>query len=440
LSQDVAGCIGKFGQQIAGCVEALNDVCIKFFKYINHQVFRNESEWRQALLEFKNSVTAHATGTRHDKQLLYSQIEELLLKPSKFVTGKVVTGSGQMEQNMQVLLTTAGDGTKCSVCGKTEKGVFVRCSTQRCTAVMHCYCASANAPSKKYGTTYYSCPSHSSVIEMSGREDRKRRSKGAGKGREKKPKKADKTEPVIGNGNGSIAHPAVTDAAGSGICAAEGNRAAAASSNSSSDTSDGSSSDTSSCDQGGHNGGDFPTDGSARTAASDVENTVNSLRGGGSSSSFSRSLSSGIDGDDSDQYRRYVRYDVCAEVVFLKNDTESLKQALQTTHAAVHSNVSDANAVRIRNVLGEIRSAVGTLTRLVHESGMHSSMTSQFPVGGGAAVSSDVLGDADGEITSMQNYLSALQEFFESADHQVLPPASVSSIPYCNEQGGAAAV
>jgi hypothetical protein len=54
--------IEQFGEQLTTCVEDLNELCRKFFQFINDQVFENEQEWQHALSVFRKSVYDAAGG------------------------------------------------------------------------------------------------------------------------------------------------------------------------------------------------------------------------------------------------------------------------------------------------------------------------------------------------------------------------------------------
>ena len=99
-----------FGQTITGCVETLNDVCLNFFSFINGHVFRSEEDWSQALSTFKASVLEHAAGTRTERAALYQQIEQILLNPSKVVTGKCAKRMRVNKQAIKHGSIISGDG------------------------------------------------------------------------------------------------------------------------------------------------------------------------------------------------------------------------------------------------------------------------------------------------------------------------------------------
>jgi hypothetical protein len=52
----------KLDELLATCVEDLNELCRKFFQFINNQVFENEQEWQDALSVFRKSVYNAAGG------------------------------------------------------------------------------------------------------------------------------------------------------------------------------------------------------------------------------------------------------------------------------------------------------------------------------------------------------------------------------------------
>ena len=151
--------IEKFGEQLTTCVEDLNELCRKFFQFINDQVFENEQEWQHALSVFRKRVYDAAGGTPNDKNILVDQIKSILLNPSKLVTGK--RRIAVYPQNIVTLLTQGScdansSRTKCSVCNQPY-GLMVRCSFQRCKKPLHIACAESTL-SKKFQCHYYRCP------------------------------------------------------------------------------------------------------------------------------------------------------------------------------------------------------------------------------------------------------------------------------------------
>ena len=151
--------IVAFGAEFAECCKTLNDLCARFFQYINRQVFRNESEWRQCLSVFKQSVLHHSEGARSHKLAVYDQIQSFLLHPSKVVLSGGTVSRNVIDMRHVLGLVESGlPAPTCTVC-KSAGGLMAKCSGKRCNAVFHVFCATSTVYCKKQSSNFYRCDS-----------------------------------------------------------------------------------------------------------------------------------------------------------------------------------------------------------------------------------------------------------------------------------------
>ena len=320
--------------------------------------------------------------------LLLQEVVQILLNPSKVVTGKCA-----IVDSMKLLLTQEdAKGSACSVCNASG-GLIVRCVEQRCHKLMHVNCASKPVASRRYsGNHFYRCPS-CSPSEISDDEERKRGpSRGAGKGCQKKQKGAARSKPALqesvpSSAPGPIIVAFAADSNCSSLKSPEARQPAT-----SADAVTLFSSDTpgGSCAFNTGHLDDLNFDADLRAAA-DCPGTFCS---------------------DHDALSH-----ACQELFFIRSDSENLRVALQAAHETVSSNVSVPNAVQVRTVLEQIRSGLRTLARFVQQFQTTYQVPSiEFPpsFGGGVAASNDVLSDALLDIDTFEIDMEMLNRQFES--------------------------
>ena len=397
-----------FGQEITVCVETLNDVCLRFFSFINGHVFKTEEDWRETLSTFKRSVINCAGGIRTEKTALYQQIVQILLNPSKVVTGKCA-----IVHTMKQLLTQEdgqGSGNQCSVC-QTSGGLIVRCSGQRCHKPVHVNCASKLLASKKLGASFYRCPS-CSPSEISDDTTRKRGpSKGAGTGHRKKHNYTAKSKPAIQEKDFSSAPQAIVvavaaDSNCSSLKSPEARQSATSADAVTLLCSDIPGSEQS-CKLRDHRDG----------GSSDEQTSGSFLTNHLDDASWQADPRAAADCAGTFCSDHDALSDACQELFFMRSDSENLRVALQAAHQTVSSNVSPPNAARVRTVLGQIRFGLHTLAHLVQQFQTAYQIPSmEFPpsFGGGVAASNDVLSDALFEIDTFQSAMDCLNREFDS--------------------------
>lgn len=182
-----------FGQRFSNIFCQLNDTCRHFFEFISGQVFKNERDWRSALLCFKTSVLESAVGSRTERQEVYRQVESFLLDPTNqnVVVSKSRTKCVATRTSLIRLLTdvsTSRPSATCVVC-KISGGIIVQCSGRRCTNTFHTFCAAATTYCKNPASRYYrcrSCVAPDAAFAVSTTKKKRSRIKASTKSRRKK--------------------------------------------------------------------------------------------------------------------------------------------------------------------------------------------------------------------------------------------------------------
>jgi hypothetical protein len=432
--------IGNFAETLTVCVEQMNEVCRKFFEYINGQVFANEKEWQDALSSFKTSVMSTAGGTRSEKQMIYDQIESMLLNPSKLVTGRRQIDQNVVRFLMQGSSDTSLPATKCAVCDKSG-GVMVRCSFHRCKKPLHIACAASTKPSKKFRCRYYRCP----LCQPAKKSDEKRPIRATRRKRKRDPpKKAIEKQKCDSNGGGASKDDAAAALREPSPVASDGST-----SSNSDEERTGSSLDES------ESGQIFDGDGHATHGISFKSACeINSMSFGqrheakvvtpakdtsdGSMSDVSSISDSGEGqlednvlckrGQQTDPNNGLVLSsvfnDACSELFFIKNTIHCVREDLQIACDSVQSHVSQQNAVQVRTVLTQIRSGLNMLTTLARQfqhayrMPLVDNFSSNADSHGGGVGASDVLSDAYSEVSLFERHVSTLHEQFEVLQSQ----------------------